>query len=292
MDTGEATIDAENCCRTHETAVYHVRMQIADALKSSRLPSIDAEMLLGFILRKPRAWVIAHADEEMTEDTTDAFHRLSERRRSGEPIAYIIGTKEFYGRDFIVTPATLIPRPATEQLIDLTKDFLKQPKDRTEVIDTDIVGVTRVLSTETPKIILDIGTGTGCIAITLALEGVKQRIIGLDISKSALEIAKQNAMKYGLKETLDLKCAEGAMVIASMNEPFLIVSNPPYIPLETTLEKTVRDFEPNIALFAGKTGLDVITSIVESAKSNENCTGMILECRADQENAIDTLLGR
>ena len=290
MDTCEATIDTENCCRTHEMAVYHVRMQIADALKASRLPSIDAEILLGLILTKPRAWIIAHADQEMTQESIDAYHRLSERRRAGEPIAFITGTKEFYGRDFIVTPATLIPRPATEHLIDLTVDFLKHPKNRTEVIDTEIVGIARMLSGKIPTTILDIGTGSGCIAVTLALEGIAQKIIAVDISDGAIGVARNNAEKHGAENHITFLHGSGADVIASLQEPFLVVSNPPYIPLGTTLDKTVGDYEPHSALFAGEKGMDVIKEILESAMHNNNCTGILLECRGDQVTAIDALL--
>lgn len=290
MHACEATIDAENCCGTHETAVYHDRMQIADLLNSSGLTRLDGEILLGYTLKKSRTWIIAHADEEVTQESIEAFHRMSERRRAGEPIAYITGVKEFYGRDFIVTPATLIPRPATESLIDLTKDFLRQPKNRTEVIDTDIVGIARVLSAEPPKIILDIGTGSGCIAITLALEGVKEQIIAVDTSKEAIEVAKKNADEFHIGEKVILMHESGESVIRSMKHPFLVVSNPPYIPMETQVERTVMEYEPHTALFAGTDGMDVIQSIVDEAKRNPHCVGVILECKNEQKEAIDSSL--
>lgn len=272
--------------RLMERAVYHDGMQIAEALTKSHLPKIDAEMLLGHILSKPRSWIIAHENDTLETHTFDEFEAIAKRRRGGEPMSYITGVKEFYGREFLITPAVLIPRPATEELIDLTKEFLRERNNETREIDTGIVGISRVLCDEEPTIILDIGTGSGCIAITLALEGLKQEMIGVDISADAITVAKKNAQKHGVTKQVTFLHANGADIIESMQEPFLIVSNPPYIPEKTTLEKTVRDYEPHSSLFAGLHGLDVIHQIVQSAVDNAFCTGLVIECREDQATEV------
>lgn len=265
-------------------------MHISEVLTACHLPRLDAEILLSHVLGKTRTWVIAHEHDALSQESIDAFAKLALRRRAGEPVAYITGSKEFYGRAFLVTPAVLIPRPATEGLIDLTKDFLQNPKNEERDIDTEIVSISRVLSDKTPVVILDIGTGSGCIAVTLALEGVAQKIIAVDISETAIEVARKNAEKYGVEKKVTFLHANGGDIITSMKEPFLIVSNPPYIPTNTTLEKTVNDYEPHSALFAGRDGLDVIESLVVTAEINSYCTGTILECRADQVQPINAIL--
>lgn len=257
-------------------------MRIDDLITRSNLPRLEAEMLMALALEKNRSWIMAHDDEEIPASDERKFDAYCERRKKGEPISHITGIKEFYGREFIVTPATLIPRPATESLIEITKQFLAQPKNRIDVIDTEILGIATMLSSKEPSIILDIGTGSGCIAITLALEGVKQHIIAVDTSKEAIEVARKNADKFQVGEKVTLRHESGESVIRSMKQPFLIVSNPPYIPMGTQLERTVMEYEPHTALFAGEDGMDVLQSIVQEAKRNPHCVGVILECRADQ----------
>ncbi len=267
-------------------------MRIDELITRSTLPRLEAEMLMALALEKNRSWIMAHEDDEITEGQEHTFNTYSERRKKGEPMSYITGIREFYGREFIVTHATLIPRPATESLIDIAKQCIKEPKNRSAVIDTDIIGIARMFSSKEPETILDIGTGSGCIAITLALEGVKPRIIGVDTSLEAIKVAKKNACKFHVDRQVTLVHESGESAIRSIKQPFLIVSNPPYIPMGTRLEHTVAEFEPHSALFAGDEGMDVITTILSEATKNPHCVGVILECRKEQESIIDKTLSK
>ena len=261
-------------------------MTISDTLKHSRLEGIDAEVLLAHALGKNRAWLVAHSDEEVDSSLQKTFQEFIARRKADEPVAYIVGSKEFYGREFVVTKDTLIPRPSTEILIDATLDFLLSPKNAEREADSEISIVSRVLQKKRPEVILDVGTGSGCIAITLACEKVSQEIIGIDTSEKALEVAKKNAERLSPNSNIEFVHADGIKFVAAFDQPFLLVSNPPYIPSTVTLEKNVADFEPHAALFAGRDGLDVIRPLVAAAQKNPQCVGLVLECRCDQVSAI------
>jgi release factor glutamine methyltransferase len=260
-------------------------MTIRDARRKSGLGFLDAEVLLAAILRKDRSWIVSHDEVELTPEQEKAWHSLEERRKGGEPVAYIMGEKEFYGRLFTVTHATLIPRPSTEKLVEHTLAFLKNKKEVTEEVDTNISIVTRKLRDGSPAIIVDVETGSGIIPITLALEGRKEKMIGIDISHDAVDAAKKNALHYHV----DVECVHGDGIefIKKMSEPFFLVSNPPYIPDGTTLMKDVSDFEPHTALFAGSDGLSVIQPLLEAAKSNPHCVGFALELQTDQIESIE-----
>lgn len=265
-------------------------MTIRESLQSSGIEVLDAEVLLSSVLKRPRSWITAHDKEELQTKEAAAFKSAAERRKTGEPVAYITREKEFYGRLFRVTPAVLIPRPATEFLIEETLNFLKAPEKKIIEADTGISIVAIPLSEKKPAMIVDIGTGSGIIAITIKKEGWEGKVLAVDVSRSALEIAKENAVRHAVREEVQFREGDGADVIAMLREPFLVVSNPPYIPSGIVLEKNVQDFEPHLALFAGESGLDVLTNIVQAAKNNPACTGIILELQTDQIEAIEKLL--
>ena len=130
--------------------------------------------------------------------------------------------------------------------------------------------------------IVDIGTGSGCMAITLALELPHARIIATDISPEALDIARRNAAKHGVGERIDFRLGSLLDPIGHLDQPFVIISNPPYIPDSEKLMPDVEEYEPHEALFAGPDGLDVIRPMIEQARSHPWCTGVIAECREDQ----------
>ncbi len=213
-----------------------------------------------------------------------------ERRKSGEPVAYITGEKEFYGRTFSVSKGVLIPRPSTETLIKETLLFLKKPEKRVTEADTGIVILSAPLHPMPAEVIVDIGTGSGIIAITLVKEGVTQEMAAVDLSPDALKIAKANAQSHGTDDRITFAEGDGIAFVRQMTRPFLVVSNPPYIPSDENLEKGVRDFEPHLALFGGETGLDVTVPLVKAAKANTACAGIILEIRADQAETVEELL--
>jgi release factor glutamine methyltransferase len=221
---------------TLQTALLQGQSLLEDA--GILAPRLTAEVLLAHAIGCTRSWLYAHSDEELKELWWIHYGRYLHQRIQGMPTQYITGTQEFFGRDFRVTPDVLIPRPETEHLIEAA---LKLPADT----------------------ILDVGTGSGCIAITLALE-TKSRVVATDISPAALSVAKQNSRRLAAHVDF-LACDLGS---ALRDRSFdLIVSNPPYI-AETdraTLQKEVRDHEPALALFAGADGLAVYARLIPEA---------------------------
>ena len=210
-------------------------------IKSFRL---DSEILLSKILDKKRENILINLDEEVKYDNILKFNKLINRRCSKEPIAYILNTKEFWSKAFRVSTDTLIPRPETELLVESLVDIYKNKKIS----------------------ILDIGVGSGCILISLLSDLNKSKGIGIDISRKALLIAKNNAkfhnvlsnIKFFRKSFLDI-----------FNYKFdLIVSNPPYIESKyiKNLDEDIKRFEPLIALDGGNDGLDVIRKVIYKSK--------------------------
>lgn len=260
-------------------------MNIGQALKlSGGLDQLDCELLLAHVLGKSRTWVTAHHDQELSADDEMKFIGFLARRMKGEPVAYIAGEKEFYGRMFFVTPATLIPRPSTELLVEQALKIVSgEEVDEVKEIDTDIIAKTELWN-DIKKVthVVDVGTGSGCIAITLACENPELHVIATDISTDALEVAKKNAERNGVTGKIDFRKGSGLEPVMDLDEPFFIVSNPPYIPAGIALQKDVQDFEPHSALFAGERGLDVITPLMEAARNHPKCVGIILEMRHDQ----------
>jgi release factor glutamine methyltransferase len=256
-------------------------MTIRDLLASASIDHLDAELLIAHVLEHDRAWVLAHDEEALSLDQETAIDQLMKRRSSGEPLAYITGLRSFYGRTFHVSPDVLIPRQSTEGLITLALEFLAHPQNRTVTIDNGIVAVSKVLRNGQWKVIVDVGTGSGCIAVTLALEGRRERIIGVDTSKAALKMAERNARKFGVESAISFMCEDGPAFIHRLHEPFVIVSNPPYVPSTAEID-TGTGFEPKNAVFAGSDGLDVIRPLVQAAIMNEACKGIVLELREDQ----------
>jgi release factor glutamine methyltransferase len=258
-------------------------MYIRDARRDPALPTAENEILLAAILKKDRSWVLAHEEESLSEEQLKQWSEWKNRRLTGEPIAYITGKKEFYGRSFLVTPAVLIPRPATEGLIDAVSNFLKTRQPSITEIDTDIVAWCQPLGQiqpDEPLTIVDIGTGSGCIAVTLALQYPDLRVIATDISADALEVAQKNAIVH--RAEVEFLQGDTLDPILTLEEPFIIVSNPPYIEEGKSLMKDVQEFEPHMALFAGEKGMDVIEKILNQAKKQQFCRGVCLECGKNQ----------
>jgi release factor glutamine methyltransferase len=216
---------------------------------------LDAEALLLHLFKeiepdRNRAWLIAHQNDPTSSDTRLHFDVIVRRRLSGEPIQHITGQTEFYGLPFRVNPAVLIPRPETEHLVE---EVLKRAAHFEQ-------------ERATPLRILDIGTGSGCIAVSLAKHLPHAAITGIDVSSDALGLARANA---ALNEVADrIRFLEGDLLSPVVGEKFdLIVSNPPYVPTadRASLSVEVRDYEPALALFAGEDGLDVYRRIAPAA---------------------------
>lgn len=264
-------------------------MRIRELLKTSGLPTLDSEVLLSHTLTKPRTWLSAHDDEEVSDKDVKRFQELVSRRKTREPVSYITGQKEFYGRTFFVTPEVLIPRPATEELVRYALDFLSNPRLIEEDIDSGISALCVPLNPGTPEIIVDIGTGSGCIAATLALEGRTEKILAVDISQAALDIARENFANLELNITSAV--GDGASFVEAIHRPFVIVSNPPYIKEGAPLPHDVTGFEPHEALFAGKDGMSVLKALTLAASENPACLGIVLELESGQTAVVKRLLG-
>ena len=218
-------------------------MNVASWLKQTKLkiPALDAELILLNILgQTDRTWLVTHADQILTDTDIKTADQYAARRQNGEPLAYILGYKEFYGRNFKVTPDTLIPRPETEDIFDLI------PAEA--------------------QIILDLGTGTGCIGITTKLEHPEKTVICSDISSKALEIAKENAQNL----QADVEFMESDLLDQISIQPDLIIANLPYVdPDWDWLDHKSLDYEPSLALYAKDQGLELIKKLLDQAKTRQ-----------------------
>lgn len=231
----------------------HLRQALSDA--TQRLGDrIDAEVLLAYALSKPRSWLIAHADDLLSPDHAAAYALLIEQREAGEPVAYITGRRGFWSLDLDVSPATLIPRPETELLVELALERL--PVDK----------ACRVL---------DLGTGSGAIALAIARERPMAEIIATDASGDALAVAQNNARRHHIG---NVSFAQGDWFAPLDDRRFdVIVSNPPYIEADDPhLQQGDLRFEPISALASGRDGLDDIRRIVCDASLHLASGGWLL----------------
>lgn len=230
---------------------------------------LEAQVLLGQAISQSRAWLIAHGGDPLDLEQTAAFADLFERRWSGEPIAYILGEREFYSLGFKVTPAVLIPRPETELLVELALGRIPAGH---------------------PCRVMDLGTGSGAVAVTLALHRPHADVVAVDLSATALEVARENAQRLGAD---NLRLIQSDWYDALAGETFdLIVSNPPYIAAaDPHLAQGDLRFEPATALASGTDGLDDIRTIVRGATAHLQPGGWLLfEHGYDQAAACRELL--
>ena len=237
-----------------------------ELIVSSGIERFDAQVLLLHIVQKNRAWLIGHDSDAASEDQHAAFAALAARRRAGEPVAYILGSREFYGREFQVSPAVLIPRPDTELLVELAIARAPQAGH-----------------------IIDLGTGSGCIPITLKLERPDLTVAALDISAAALAVAQSNAAALGA----EVRFLPSDWLAAVAGERFdLIVSNPPYIDAaDVHLSQGDLRFEPSGALTDGHDGLQHLTHIISAARAQlKPGAWLLLEHGWDQGAACRELL--
>ncbi len=233
----------------------------------------DAGSLLSFILGKDRTFLISHAANEVDENSLGRFREFVERRASGEPLQYITGVQDFYGREFRVTTDVLIPRPETELLVE---------------------AALQIVTDSGAPFICDVGTGSGCIAVTLLCEMVYARAVAIDKSPAALEVAKLNARNQSVADRALFVVSDCFESIDSRTHEFdLIVSNPPYVK-ESALEglqREVRDHEPLVALSPGPDGLTIIRRLIDEAPVFIKAEGhMIMEIGFDQGEAVTELV--
>ena len=228
-------------------------------------PRLTAEVLLGHALHRDRVWLYAHGDEELSEIGWIHYGRYLHERLNGKPTQYITGRQEFYGREFRVNPAVLIPRPETEHVVEAALAVLRP-------------GMT----------VVDVGCGSGAIAVTLALES-QDRVIATDISFEALQVARDNARRLGAR----VEFVAGDL-IKPLHCADMIVSNPPYVPRtdRTVLQREVRDYEPSVALFAGDTGLEIYERLIaDSPRVLTNGGHLILELGFKLADPVRGMLG-
>ena len=229
----------------------------------------DAELLLQHVLAQPRAWLYAHRDATIEAALAQRFQELMQRRKRGEPLAYITGVREFWSLPLAVTPDVLVPRAETELLVELALQHVPQG----EKVD-----------------IADLGTGSGAIALALAHERPRARVLATDASAAALKVARANAASLGLG---NLRFAQGDWCAALGPDRFdLIVANPPYIAQgDTHLARGDLRFEPPAALASGADGLDAIRAIARDAPAHLRAGArLLLEHGHDQGAAVRGVL--
>ncbi|TAG82050.1 MAG: peptide chain release factor N(5)-glutamine methyltransferase [Betaproteobacteria bacterium] len=257
--------------------------QFITEFASNAVPRLEVRLLLSHVLSRSSAWLAAHDDHEIAPDDESALRLAVSRRAAGEPIAYIIGYREFYSREFKCSPAALIPRPETELLVEQVLALTPAPSRGGTGWGSGSVDV------QPPPRILDIGTGTGCIAITLALELPNAKVTALDISRDALALARANASALGAK--IEFLESDWFSVIAEDAQFDIIVSNPPYIvPNDPHLFQGDLRFEPWLALQDRGDGLQSYRELAAGAKKHLREGGLlIVEHGYDQGESVPAL---
>ena len=241
-------------------APARARLAAAPFAPSSR----EALLLLGAILGWSEARLIARDDEEVPAPAAAAFTALLERRLRGEPVAYLLGRREFWGRTFAVDSRVLVPRPETEHLVEAALALPLPPRPR----------------------VIDLGTGSGCLAVTLALELAGSRVAAVDRSPAALAVARHNAATLGAPLGLFAGDWAQAVAVASLD---LVVANPPYLDPAEPVTAEVTDWEPAAALWGGVGGLAAIAELLASLGGLRPATPVLIEIGANQSASLARL---
>jgi len=260
-------------------------LTIADALReaSERLrasgvaePRREAASLLSHTLSRDGAFLVTHSDERLTDEQLRSYLSAVERRGAGEPLQYIKGSQEFYGLDFEVNENVLIPRPETELLVETALEILKGAGS---------------------PLVCDVGTGSGCIAVSLLHARRDARALALDVSHAALEVASRNAARNGVSDRIDFLVSDCFDALASEEHQGarfdLVASNPPYIAEDDLedLQREVRDHEPRVALTPGGDGLSVIRRLVSESPRHLKPGGhLLMEIGFDQQERVAALI--
>lgn len=246
-------------------------LTVRQALVQASLAPIDAHVLLAHVLDVDRAWLAAHATDALAKDAVDRFRALAQRRREGEPVAYLTGTREFWGLTLAVDRSVLIPRPETETLVECALRTL--PSDR-------------------PIRVLDLGTGSGAIALAIAHERPAADVLAIDASPSALALAQRNASRMKLGNVRWLQ-SDWYDDLPDPRPAFdLIASNPPYVADgDPHLGEGDLRFEPAVALRAGSDGLDALRIVIAGARMRLVEGGaLVVEHGFDQADAVRALM--
>jgi len=220
---------------------------------------LEAELLLAHVLKTERLHLYVEADKPLNEAEVDAFRELLKRRARGEPSAYITGRREFYGIPFEVTPDVLIPRPETELIVDRARELK-------------------------PARILDVGTGSGCIAVACAVRLPESAVVATDISPAAVAVAQRNAEDAGVSDRVEFRAGDLFAPIAADERFDLIASNPPYVSRGGALPE-VDLHEPHVALYPGESGLEILERLIPAAHGFLAPGGSLLVEIADEQSA-------
>jgi release factor glutamine methyltransferase len=235
---------------------------------TSSSPNLEAQILLAESIHHPREWLLTHSDFLLSESQVQHADGLLNRLQTGEPLPYILQRQEFYGLSFKVTPAVLIPRPETELLVDTALTWLKSFPAGTQVAD--------------------VGTGSGCIAISLAKNSPGIQVLAIDRSAEALELAEYNAINNGVQEQIDF--LQSDLLSFSTGKFDLICANLPYIPTSTLDHLQVTKYEPLMALDGGPDGLRLIQSLLLQSQLHVNPGALLLlEIESSQEVSATSL---
>lgn len=265
-----------NDAEAHRARVMRMLDDAAARLAHAGVESarLDAELILARAAGASRTAIIS-VPREVSQAASESFDAMIARRAAREPLAYILGSKEFYSLEFEVTPAVLIPRPETESLVAAALEFAAERPDLR---------------------VLDIGTGSGAIAISIALAAPRTSLVATDIEEAALAVARRNVARHRVGDRVELRLADifellddGADGLGCFD---LIVSNPPYVDVSAmdTLAPEVRDFEPPTALFAGPDALECYRRIASGAGETLNRAGAVMvEVGAGQDAAVCAL---
>lgn len=236
-------------------------------------PRLAAEVLLGHVLKWDRARIIGHVRDPLGAGPWAEFQLLVRRSARGEPLNYLTGEREFYGLPFLVTPDVLIPRPETETLVERAFGLARSRP-----------GALRFL---------DVGTGSGCIAISLARQLPEARGWGTDQSRTALAVARENARRHGVEGRLEFVCSDLLECFSQKPSFDFILSNPPYIAADemADLPHTVRGYEPGVALDGGQAGLEIYARLIPQTACRLTKSGcLLLEIGAGQEREVEKLI--
>jgi release factor glutamine methyltransferase len=239
-------------------------------------PRLNAELLMMFVLGRERAYLYAHPERELTADEQARYDDVIRERARGCPTQYITGHQEFWGLDLLVSPAVLIPRPETEHVVETVLELVR---------DYRADGPARLR-------LLDVGTGSGCIALALASELPHTELHACDISEEALEMARINAARLGLGGKVLFRKSDLLTVYAGEKFDF-VISNPPYVGEADAnkVQKQVREFEPRIAVFSGQEGLDIYRKLVPQAHEHLRPGGwFVAEIGFSEEAKVRELL--
>ncbi|MEO7255135.1 MAG: peptide chain release factor N(5)-glutamine methyltransferase [Casimicrobium sp.] len=244
--------------------------ELMASLATLQVPRAEVRMLVRHVLERSSAWLVTHDDEALSHNDQAQITDLAARRDAGEPMAYLLGERDFYGRTFRCSPAALIPRPETEHLVEHVL-ALAETYDLTKI--------------------LDVGTGTGCIAITLALERPNAHVTALDIAPDALALARKNATVLGA-HNVEFTQSDWFSAVAADTKFDLIVSNPPYIvPGDHHLTEGDLRFEPSIALADALDGLESYRQLATGAMNHLKAGGwLVVEHGYDQGESVPALM--